>query len=107
MSVLTPFPPAVAIDTSLFAGAAASGSPEYRAASDYCDGLVASGTAVYYSQIVRIELPHALRRIANDPRALHSRVRRQFRLQHWNRIEEVRLNWLRFGMQQFDILVSR
>lgn len=71
-------------------------------ASDFAVGLANSGSAIYFSQLLRVELLQALRKIGTDPNGLRESVRRKNRLQHWGRIESVRENWLRFGLSQFD-----
>src|SRR5687767_7976162 len=91
-------PDSISIDTSIFAHAIVAGSLFHNVANAYCDALIAAATPIYYSELVRVELPQALRKFANDPQGPSSSMRRHFRLQHWGRLEEVRLNWLQYGM---------
>ena len=62
-------PDSISIDTSIFAHAIVAGSLFHNVANAYCDALIAAATPIYYSELVRVELPQALRKFANDPQA--------------------------------------
>jgi predicted nucleic acid-binding protein len=79
----------------------------HHAASKYRDALIAQGSTVWYSELLRLEFPQVLVAVGNDPRQLSGAVRRRFRLQHWGRLEDVRREWLREGMDQFESFVRR
>lgn len=95
-------PGVVYIDTSLVIAAILSGSANHVVARDYGRALSGAGSAIYFSQILRMELLQALRKIGTDPRGMRGSVRREYRLQHWGRLESVREHWLRYGLAEFD-----
>ena len=64
------------IDTSLVAAAVLFGTEHHTIARDFGADLATSGSIEYFSQLLRVELLQALRKIGSDPNGLRESVRR-------------------------------
>jgi predicted nucleic acid-binding protein len=84
-----------------------AGAPHFQACRQFCADLVVSNTYVYFAQVVRLELPQGLRRLATTKTNLPQAVREQWRLDHWSADATVRHAWLAFGLREFDELLAR
>jgi predicted nucleic acid-binding protein len=62
---------------------------------------------VYFSQILRLELTEAIRKVATIPGRAPATLRQDFRLGDWERDSSVRRDWFHFGVQEFDSLFSQ
>jgi predicted nucleic acid-binding protein len=102
-----PPPPENYLDTSVLVTAAIHGAPHARAAAAFCAGLVHAQSYVYFSQLVWIEVPQALRKLATRPGNLAPSIRTQYRLDDWGTDPTVRDRWLRHGIAEIEALVTR
>jgi predicted nucleic acid-binding protein len=73
----------------------------------FCERLAEERCRVYFSQILRLELTEAIRKLATIPGRAPADLYARFRLKEWERDASVRRQWLRFGVQQFDALLER
>jgi predicted nucleic acid-binding protein len=102
-----PPPAEVYLDTSVLLAAVIQGAPHARACDDFCAELIAAGSYVHFSQLVRLELPQALRKLATRPTNLPAAVRTRHRLDDWGTDPAVREAWLQFGIGEFEALLVR
>jgi predicted nucleic acid-binding protein len=68
--------------------------------------MFGANNVVCFSDLLRVEVLHALRRIGSAPEYLTGSVRRRHRLQHWGQREAVRDEWFRFGLREFEALLD-
>jgi predicted nucleic acid-binding protein len=97
----------VYLDTSVLVGAIVYGAPHAYACRQFCDELIAAGSRVYFSQILRLELSQALRRLATTRTNLSAAMRQQYQLDDWGTSAAVRSRWLTLGAAQFDLLLAQ
>ncbi len=102
-----PLPTELYLDTSVFVGAITRGAPHAAACTDFCQQLIQVGTAVYYSQLVRIELLQAMRRLATTQHNLPATTRARYRLDLWGVDPTVRGAWLQLAITGFEALLSK
>lgn len=103
-------PSDVYLDSSLVVAAVVRGSDHSQASVDFCARLVDRGSRVYFSQVLRLELSEAIRKLAADPRRaarLPPDLRREHQLDQWGTNLFVRQRWMDFGVPQFDALIDR
>ncbi len=103
-------PSDVYLDSSLVVAAIVRGSDHSRASADFCAQLAERGSRVYFSQVLRLELAEAVRRLAADPKRaarLPPDLRREYQLGQWGTNLFVRQRWMDFGVQQLDALLDR
>ncbi len=96
----------VYIGTSVLVGAIISSAPHAAACGDFCDRLIAAESRVYFSQILRMELSQALRRLATTRTNLSPAVYERYGLANWGASAAVRRRWLELGVSQFRALLS-
>lgn len=102
-----PLPTEVYLDTSVFVGAIIRGAPHATACSAFCQQLIQAETAVYYSQLVRVELLQAIRRVATTQHNLPAATRTRYHLDRWGSDATVRRAWLQLGMVAFEALLNK
>ncbi len=94
------------LDTSVIVAAIVAGSTNHTSSADLCARLAADGGRVFFSTIVRLELSQAIRKLATKSERLDPEIRRQFRLERWETDFMVRQRWMRYGIQEFERLLS-
>lgn len=97
--------PPVYLDTSVLVAAGIGGLIHSGSCPEYCNRLVAAGTHVHFSQIVRLEFAAVIARLPRDTR-LPEGLRREYRLGRWDQSPDVHERWMRFGARQLDALVG-
>ena len=97
----------VYLDTSVVIAAVVPGILFSRGSIDFCNRLISQQTTVYFSQILRLELTEAVRKVATIPGRAPAGLRQHFRLDDWERDPSVRREWFQFGVQEFDALFSQ
>src|SRR5689334_18204414 len=100
-----PLPSELYVDTSVFVGAIFQGAPHSASCYAFSQRLIAAQTHVYYSQLVRVELLQAVRRLATTQHNLPLTVRARYRLDLWGSDENVRRAWIELGIREFDVLL--
>ncbi len=70
----------------------------------YCADLAANNTAVYFSELARLEVAHVIRRIATTS-AAPEHLHQQYQLSRFSANRIVRQQWMQFGMGEFDTLL--
>ncbi|HEY7061944.1 MAG TPA: type II toxin-antitoxin system VapC family toxin [Chloroflexota bacterium] len=105
--ILRVLPAEIYLDTSIFVSAIIEDAPHFQACTAFCQNLISANTQVYFSQIVRVELLQALRRLATTRTNLTSAMRAQYRLDDWGSDVQVRRDWLELGITEFEVLVYR
>jgi predicted nucleic acid-binding protein len=89
------------VDSSVIAAAIIGGDPHSLACATYCADLAMNNTAIYFSELVRLEVAHVIRRLATTnaaPQPLYQR----YRLSRFNTNRTVRQQWMQFGIGEFD-----
>ena len=102
-----PAPRHVYLDTSVVVGAIIYGAPHAGACRQFCNELIVAGSRVYFSQILRLELSQALRRLATTRTNLSAAMRQRYRLDDWGTSVTVRTRWLALGVTQFNLLLGQ
>lgn len=75
------------------------------ASGDFCAELIEHESRVYFSQLLRLELAEAIRRLATK-QSLPADIREDFHLDSWGTNFFVRQRWMDFGVQQFEDLLD-
>jgi predicted nucleic acid-binding protein len=102
-----PPPPTIYLDTSVLLGAVVRGAPHTQACGAFCAQLISARSRVYFSQLVRLELPQALRRLATTRPNLPPAVQAHYQLSRWGTDPAIRQAWLAFGLTRFEALLNR
>ncbi|MGH2534127.1 MAG: type II toxin-antitoxin system VapC family toxin [Thermomicrobiales bacterium] len=102
-----PLPLQVYLDTSIIFAAMFRESENWAAGSAFCRRLVEEGCQVYFSQIVRLELSEAIRKLATIPGRTPYELGRQFQLDQWEQSIFIRRRWFQFGVEEFELLLAR
>jgi predicted nucleic acid-binding protein len=95
----------VYLDASVVVEALIPWLPHWSACDAFCKRLVADGTHIYFSQILRLEVGEAIRRLVTRqqiPPATH----RRHRLDEWETNLRVRQRWMAYGIQQLETLLN-
>ncbi|HKG27284.1 MAG TPA: PIN domain-containing protein [Thermomicrobiales bacterium] len=100
-------PRRVFLDSGVVVAAIIPGSQFSSGCGAFCDRLIAEGCEVYFSQILRLELTEAIRKLATIPGRAPADLYSRFRLNDWDRNPSVRRQWMHFGVRQFDALLER
>lgn len=100
-------PPSVYLDTSFVVATMMRGTVHHEVTTAFYDELIAQGSTIYFSTLLRAELLQSFVAIGNNPRSLTQATRRLYRLQHWGRDEAVRQTWLNTGLQQFESFLNQ
>jgi predicted nucleic acid-binding protein len=103
----SPFPRHVFLDSGVVIAAIIPGSQFWLGCDAFCADLIARDCRVYFSQILRLELTEAIRKLATIPGRAPENLYARFRLGDWERDRSVRRDWLRFGVWQFEALLRR
>jgi len=69
--------------------------------------LADSATVVYFSQVVRLDLARALRRLATKPDKLAANTRDEYQLDQWGSNPMVRQRWLSRGVRRFQAFLDQ
>ncbi len=96
----------VTVDTSVIVASLVAGLPNSTASHTFLETLVANDSRVYFSQILRVELAEAFRRLAKRAQ-IPSHIRQQFLFDQWDQNVLVRQRWMAFSMREFQLLLSR
>jgi predicted nucleic acid-binding protein len=102
-----PPPTEIYLDTSVFASAVVRTAPHRTACVAFCRELIAANSRVYFSQLVRVELLQALRRLATTQHNISPAMRARYRLDQWGSDATVRRAWIELGTAGFEALLSR
>jgi predicted nucleic acid-binding protein len=97
----------VYLDTSVVIGAMYRGSPNATACKAFCTQLASDGSHVYFSQVLRLDLARALRRLATKPDKIDIEERREYRLDDWGRNTLVRQRWIANGVRRFHAFLDQ
>jgi predicted nucleic acid-binding protein len=100
-------PDDVYLDTGVVMVAIVPNSLYDEASRDFCERLIAQGCTVYFSQILRLELSEAGRKLATISGRVSADLRREYRLDDWERDVSVRRAWLFFMADEFELLPAR
>jgi predicted nucleic acid-binding protein len=98
-------PSDVLLDTSVIAAAIVPGLPHAAACASFCRDLVADGTTIYFSRIVRLEFGQLWSRLPTS-QYLPSDVQRRFYLGAWSKDPTVRLRWMAHGVSELERLLG-
>jgi len=100
-------PEDVYLDTSVVIAAVIPGILYWQSATELCDQLIAQRSTIYFSQVLRLELTEAVRKVATIPGRAPEALRQRFRLGDWERDHSVRRHWFNFGVGEFEALFER
>lgn len=104
--VTAQMPPSdVYLDSSVIVAAIIGGDPHSAACTQYCANLAANNTAIYFSELVRLEVAHVIRRIATTS-AAPQHLNAHYRLSRFNSDSMVRQEWMQFGLTEFESLLQ-
>lgn len=98
-------PSDVYLDSSLVVAAMLDGLPDSAACSTFCARLVHDNSRIYFSQILRLEIAEAFRKLASRQQLPES-LRQEYQLSDWAISPLVRQQWMAFGMGQFAVFIS-
>jgi predicted nucleic acid-binding protein len=99
-------PGAAYLDTSVVVAAIIDGHVHQPRSVAFCARLIAAGSDVNTSEILRLELSQALAQLPHDP-GLSTDLRRAYRLRRWATSVEVRQRWLTAGVRRVSGLMSQ
>lgn len=99
-------PATVYLDAGVIVGAIFSGTPDADACRAFCEELADARARIYFSQVVRLDYAHALRRLATKPDKLPAIIRTQFRLDRWGSNPLVRQLWFAAGLRQLNAFLA-
>jgi predicted nucleic acid-binding protein len=102
-----PVPPEVYLDTSVIVAALFTGTPDAEACLSYCRALANADSKVYVSQVMRLDLARALRRLATKPDKVPAELRQEYKLDDWGRNPLIRQRWLRHAVRELDALLRQ
>jgi predicted nucleic acid-binding protein len=100
-------PEDVYLDTSVVIAAVVPDILYSTGSIEFCDQLIARRSTIYFSQILRLEMTEAVRKVATIPGRAPANLREDFRLDDWERDPSVRRQWFHFGVQEFEALFAR
>src|SRR5690349_13071467 len=83
-----------------------SGLPHSEAGVAFCAHLVRENSRVYFSQILRLEIAEAVRKLAHRQH-LPEDLRHAYQLRDWATDPHVRERWMSFGMGQFATFIGK
>lgn len=92
------------MDSSVIVAAIIGGDPHSLACASYCADLAANNSAIYFSELVRLEVAHVIRRLATT-NAAPPHLHQHYRLGRFSANRAVRQQWIDFGMEEFDTLL--
>ncbi|HEY8293619.1 MAG TPA: PIN domain-containing protein [Thermomicrobiales bacterium] len=92
------------LDSSVIVAAIIGGDPHSAGCTRYCADLATNNSAIYFSELVRLEVAHVIRRLATT-NAAPQRLHEQYRLSHFSTNPAVRREWMQFGMAEFETLL--
>lgn len=95
------------LDTGVVIGALFPGTPDAQACSIFCEHLVAAGSRVYISQVMRLDLARVLRRLATKPDKLPIALRDAYAPNRWGENPLIRQRWLRHGVREFQQFLNQ
>ncbi len=100
-------PSDIYLDTSTVVAAIVQGSHHSVPSAAFCSQLINHGSRVYFSQLLRLELAEAIRKLATKTESLPADLRRDYQLDAWGTNFLVRQRWMDFGVQQLEALLDR
>src|SRR5437867_4510477 len=83
------------------------GTPDSSASTRFCRALADGAAVVYFSQVVRLDLARALRRLATKPDKLPANTRDEYQLEQWGSNPLVRQCWLTRGVRRFQAFLDQ
>src|SRR5215216_5771208 len=83
-------PSRVFLDSGVVVAVMIPGSQFWTGCDVFCERLIAEGCEVYFSQILRLELSEAIRKLATIPGRAPAELYSRFRLKEWERDPTVR-----------------
>ncbi|MCA1669091.1 MAG: PIN domain-containing protein [Thermomicrobia bacterium] len=95
----------VYLDTSLVIAAMLDGLPDSTASAAFCARLVRDNSRVCFSQVLRLEIAEAFRKLASRQQLPES-LRQEYHLGDWATRPRVRQRWMAFGLGQFAIFLN-
>lgn len=104
MNTVPPLPD-IYLDSSVLVEAMFSGLPHYEASDAFCARVANDGNRIYFSQLLRLEVGEAVRRLATKQQ-LPLLLRQQHGLDEWATSEAIRREWMSFGLHQFERLLA-
>lgn len=97
-------PSNIYLDSSVVVAAIIGGDPHSVACKQYCADLAANNSAIYFAQLLRLEVAHVVRRIAaTNVVPLH--LQQEYQLSQFNTNFMIRQQWMRFGIGEFETLL--
>ena len=78
------------------------GPPNADASDRFCQRLIAVRSHIYFTQVLRLDLARALRRLATKAEKLPSEMHAEYQLELWGTNSLVRQRWLARGARRFD-----
>ena len=98
-------PSDVYLDSSLVVAAMLDGLPDSTASAAFCARLVDTNSRVCFSQILRLEIAEAFRKLASRQQLPES-LRQEYQLSDWATHPRIRQRWMAFGLGQFAIFLD-
>jgi len=108
--VVRPLPTDLYLDTSFVVPAVLARTPQHERAVELTIELQTSDCYVSFFPILRVEYVQALANIGRHLRrgtGVDIELQRRFRLRRWERDVGVRRDWLRSGVNEFDLWLAR
>jgi predicted nucleic acid-binding protein len=102
-----PAPERVLLDTSLVIASLYPGTANSNAAIAFSVELRRTGSVVCFSNVLRIEIARAMRRLATKPGNLPSRVWDEYDFNLWGTHPLIRQRWLSNGVRRFNVYISQ
>lgn len=96
----------VYLDSSLVVAAMIDGLPHSRACAAFCSHSIADSSHVYFSQILRLEIAEAVRKLATRAQ-LPEDLRDEYQLQSSATDPLIRQQWMACRMSQFALLIGK
>jgi predicted nucleic acid-binding protein len=101
-----PLPADVYLDTSIVIATIFPGTTNSTACEAFSRRLAAERCQIFFSQILRLELSEAIRKLATRPDRIPNDLRTRFQLDEWNQSLFVRHRWMQNGLQRFAMLLE-
>lgn len=83
------------------------GTPDATACRRFCQQLATDGTHVYFSQVLRLDLARAMRRLATKADKLAEEDQFRYRLDQWGSNPLIRQRWLTNGLRRFHAFLDQ
>jgi predicted nucleic acid-binding protein len=96
----------VYLDTSVIVAAIVAGSTNHTSSAEFCARLTTGGGRIFFSNIVRLELSQAIRKLATKAERLDPGIHEYFGLGRWETDFIVRQRWMQYGIHEFERLMG-